>query len=278
MNKCILDIIKHWGLFLLLFFQPKLPCAAENYQIGARALALSSASVSFSDCWAGFHNQAGLAGVVNPMVGFFFESRFGVDELSLMAGTVTVPAYQGTFAISLYQFGKGAFRENKYGLAYARHLSHKLSAGLQLDYFTQLFPENVNVQGFATFEGGIIFRPTGKLHLGIHLFNPLREGFETMFGKQEMPLIFRAGGHYIFDKIVLIAFETEKDNKNPLVVKSGIEFFPVENLAFRLGVSGKPFKYAAGLGYNIGRLSADISFSYHGNLGFTPLLSVQLNL
>jgi hypothetical protein len=91
-------------------------------------------------------------------------------------------------------------------------------------------------------------------------------------------MTIRAGGHYLFDNTVLVAFEVEKENLHPVVIKSGIEFLPAENLAIRIGASGKPVKYTCGIGYSTGCFSADIGFDYHSTLGFSPSLSVQLNL
>lgn len=241
-------------------------------------MALSHASVSFSDAWSSFNNQAGITGVRNFTAGFFFESRFGIDELSLSAGSVIVPSRNGGFAFSMFQFGSGAFRENKYGLGYAHALSEKWSAGLQLDYFTRLLPENETAAGFATFEGGLIFRASQQLHLGAHFFNPVCGGYEYPAGIQELPLVFRTGGHYNFDDTVLIAFEAQKDNMHTVCLKTGIEFLPAECLALRIGVSASPLKYTAGFGYRTSRLSADIGFGYHGNLGITPSLSIQIGL
>ena len=250
----------------------------ENHPAGARSLSLSHASVSFADTWATFHNQAGIAGLNNFSAGFFYESRFGINLLSLSAGSVVLPSGKGAFGLSFFQFGREVFKENKYALAYARQFSEKWSAGIQLDYLSQTFPENARAKGFATVEGGVLFNPSEKLHLGAHVFNPVLGGIETPTGKQEMPVIFRAGGHYRFDEMVLVAFEAQKDNQNPALLKTGIEFLPVENLVLRFGVSGKPFKYTAGMGYKTGKISTDLSFSYHGNLGITPSVSVQIHL
>ncbi len=272
-------IVKITLLLVSTIFSFGLPVTAvENHPAGARSLGLSHASVSFSDVWGTFQNQAGIARMDGFSAGFFYESRFGVDLLSLSAGSVVLPLGEGAFGLSFFQFGSGVFKENKYALAYARQLSEKWSAGIQLDYLAQTFPENGRAKGFATFEGGVLFQPSEKLHLGAHIFNPVKGGIDAPAGKVEMPVIFRGGGHYRFSEMVLVAFEAEKDNQNPVLLKSGIEFMPVENLALRLGVSGKPFKYTAGMGYKTGNLSADFGFSYHGNLGITPSVSIQIHL
>ena len=252
--------------------------ALDNHRIGARALGLSHAFVSFSDTWSTFHNQAGLAGVSAVSAGFFYESKFNIDELSLAAGSIVLPVKAGAFGVSFFQFGKGSFKEHKFGLAFSKKLTSSLSAGMQLDYFSQTFPENERAKGFATFEGGLIWNPADKLFLGSHVFNPISASIETPSGKQKMPLTFRIGGHYEFDEMVLATVEVEKNSNYPAVLKTGIEFQPAKNLALRLGVAGKSINYTAGIGYKTGKLSSDIGFSYHGNLGVTPSVSVQFEL
>ena len=258
--------------FLILCF---IAFSIENHSVGARSRALSDAFVSVSDLWSIFHNQAGITGWSNITAGFYYESRYMIDELSLSAGTVLVPVKQGCFGISFYQFGKGSFKENKLALAYALSISETLKAAVQLDYFTRHLPENERSNGFVTFETGIIYHPVKNLFLGAHLLNPVKAGIETFQGKEKMPVVIRLGGHYQFAESVMVIIETQKSSNLPTVVKSGIEFSPAKNLALRFGVSGKPVNYTTGIGYTIGKLTTDISFGYHGNLGITPAISLQ---
>jgi len=264
------------GILLLLFIQNI--NAAENYPAGARALALSNALVSISDTWSTFHNQAGLAGMGNFSAGFFYESHFMVDELSHVAGSLVIPVKAGTFGISFSQFGKGTYKEHKVGLAFAKKLTKKLSAAIQLDYLSEMYPENKSATGFATFEAGAVFAATNNLFFGAHIFNPIQGGIKTPEGLQKMPAVLSVGGHYQFQKMVLLILETEKDTKNPLVVRSGLEFSPVKNFVLRFGVSGKPVSYSAGIGFQTGKITTDIGFGYHENLGVTPAVSIQINL
>ena len=269
---------KYWLIVGFLIIGNKFGYPIYNYPVGARSLALSHASVSFSDVWSTFHNQAGLVGVSNLSAGFYYESKFQIDELSLVSGSLVLPTATGNFGLSFFQFGTGNFKENKFGLAFAKQLAKNLNAGIQIDYLSQIFPENTRSKGFVTFEGGVIYSVSEDLVLGAHVFNPLSGGIETLNGKQKVPAVFRFGGQYNFDKLVLLSFEAEHDNENRLLLKSGIEFLPVENLALRFGVSGKPFKYTAGLGYTFGEITTDIGFGYHGNLGITPSISLQIAL
>lgn len=252
--------------------------AQENYSAGARATALSNAMVSVSDVWSTFHNQATLSNIQAFSAGVFYESRYLVDELSLAAGTMSLPAISGIIGLSFYQFGHGTYKESKVGLSYSKRLSERLSAALQLDYFLYRFPENDGAKGFPTFETGISYQTTDQLTLALHVFNPVHNGIETPYGKQKMPVIFRLGGHYQFSGRSLIALELEKNSDQKAVVKTGIEFYLVENLALRFGVSGRPVQISSGLGYSFGRITTDIAFSYHGNLGITPSVSVNFKL
>jgi hypothetical protein len=251
---------------------------AENYPASARSLALSNAFVSVSDPWSTFHNQAGLAQLETFSAGVFYESRFMIDELSHVAGTFVVPVKAGAFGFSFSQFGKGTYKEHKLGLTFAKQLTKKLNAAVQLDYLSTRFPENENAFGFATFEAGVVYAATDNLFFGAHVFNPISNGFDLPEGTQKMPAVIRAGGHYLFPQMVLITFEAEKNLENPFLIKTGIEFSPVKDLALRFGVSGKPVKYGAGIGYTVGKISTDIGFSYHGNLGLTPAVSIQIVL
>jgi hypothetical protein len=269
---------KGFYFLILLIFVFANSYSIENYPAGARSRSLSNAFVSISDIWSTFHNQAGIAGLSGVSAGFYYESRFMIDELTQVAGTLVLPTKSGNFGISFSQFGKGSFKENKLGIAFAKSLSEKLSAAVQLDYLSQILPENSRAKGFATFEAGIIYTTNQKLYLGAHVFNPILGGIETLEGKLQTPASFRLGGHYQFDNLVMLIVEAQKDTKNPLILKTGIEFSPVQNLALRFGVSGKPFNYTAGIGYRFGKITTDIGFGYHGNLGITPSVSVQFEL
>ncbi len=264
-------------LFVICLSVAKLS-AVENQTAGARAISLSDAFVTFYDSWSSFHNQAGLAKQESINAGMFFESRFMIDELSLAAGNVILPTNSGVFAINFSQFGSGTYKETKFGVAFSKQLSEKLSVGIQLDYLMRLMPENEKAKGFPTFEGGVIYQALENFSVGAHVFNPIQGGIEGLNGKIKSPVIVRTGGNYSITESVLVCTEIEKSTGNKPIYKAGIEFLPVEDMAIRFGVSTKPFAYTAGIGYRFGKLTTDIGFHYHGNLGLTPAISLQFHL
>lgn len=252
--------------------------SSQNYTGGARSVALSNAFVSISDTWSTFHNQATLAEIQNFSAGIFYESKYGIDEFALAASSVVLPTSAGTFGLSFYQFGKGTFKEHKIGFAYAKQLSERLNAAVQFDYFSQHMPENADAFSFLTFELGGTCTINEQITLGIHSFNPVKSGFNYPEEKMKLPAVYRIGAHYAFDEHVLVSLETQKESDRDAMVKSGLEFMPLQNLALRFGISGRPVQYTAGLGYYFKNISTDIAFSYHGNLGFTPSVSIHYQL
>ncbi len=264
---------------ILFFFVMSLQCfTIENPKAGARSVALSHASISISDIWGTFHNQAGLTSIKTISTGIFYESRFQLKDLSLMAITTVLPTKTGVFGISFSQIGTGTFKENKAGLAFAKKLSPKISAGIQFNYFSSILPENKATKSFFTFEGGLILHPTSTIHLGAHVFNPLEQGITTLSGKIKTPAIYRIGGNYHISNIFLISAECETNTINPLVIRVGSEFSVIEKLVFRIGVTENPFNYSAGVGYKTGNLTTDFGFSYFRNLGLSPSVSIYYTI
>ena len=264
---------------LLAFFSSLAALASsQNYAGGARSAALSNAFVSVSDTWSTFHNQATLALLNQFSAGVYYESKYGLDEFALAASSVVLPTNAGTFGLSFYQFGKGTFKEHKLGFAYSKQLSERFNAAVQFDYQSQHMPENANAFSFVTFEIGATYQLTEQITVGAHTFNPVKNGYNYPEEKTKLPAVFRLGAHYAFDEHVLVILETQKESNRDVVVKSGLEFMPLQNLALRFGISGRPIQYTTGLGYNYKNISTDIAFSYHGNLGFTPAVSIQYHL
>lgn len=262
-------------ILLVCLFIIALSASSQNYTGGARSVALSNAFVSISDSWSTFHNQATLAPLNRFSAGVYYESKYGIDEFALAAGSVVLPTDAGIFGLSFYQFGKGTFKEHKLGFAYAMQLSKRFNAAIQFDYLAQRMPENADAFSFLTFEIGATYRLTEKIRMGAHSFNPVKNGYNYPQEKHKLPSIYRLGAHYAFDEHLLLSLETQKESDHDIVVKSGLEFMPIQNLALRFGLSGRPVQYTAGIGYRFKNMSTDIAFSYHGHLGFTPSVSIQ---
>ena len=244
-----------------------------NYPAGARSSALSNASVTLYDAWGTFNNQAGLAFLKSPMAGFYFENRYLVKEFSMQAGTLAIPFKPGTIGACYRYFGYSKYYEAKFGLAYSRKLTEHFSAGVQIDYQQTHLAEGYGNYNSVTAEIGLMAEPLKNLTLGFHLYNPGRVKKTAPF-EEKIPTVMRLGLGYHFEGKASILFETEKDLDQEPIYKGGLEIKSFENLFLRGGFSSGYEQYSFGLGYKLRRIVADLAFTKHYYLGFSPHISV----
>jgi hypothetical protein len=264
-------------LLLFLLFALALPkCKAQDvFCSGSRNQALANATVGLTDCWSVFGNQAGLAETACFTIGGCFQNRFLVDELSGRAGFVSLPIQSSVFAFSLLQFGQIPFRQEKYGLTYARQVSPHLNFGMQFNcYRLFLSEENHSVNSYGA-EVGIQYLFTEKFVLGLHVVNPYQTGVKLSSTTYRYPSLARLGACCRFSDVFILTSELENDFDNHVVVKTGIEYSILEKLFVRAGVAGKPYQFSTGIGFQVKNLTIDLATCYNQYLGNSPSASFQ---
>ena len=267
--------MKRHIFFLIVVFIANRLFAADNYLSGSRAAGMGNAAVTLDDVWAVSHNQAGLAMLLQPSAGIYFENRFMVKELSVKSFALALPVKNsGVFAVSGTQFGYSKYNEKKAGLAYARKLGRKISIGIQLDYLSTFIADDYGSRGTMAVEGGILAEPLSNLRLGVHIFNPTRAKLAE-YGDERVPVLFRVGAGYSFSNKVIFCAEVEKDIDYNASFRGGIEYHPVEQLYLRGGISTNPVQSSFGFGLKLKNFRMDVSASYHQVLGFSPQLGLS---
>jgi hypothetical protein len=274
----------HLLLVFLLYLFYTSPCiiAQENFPIGSRPAALANAVVMESDIWSVSHNQAGLGDYHNLSIGFHHENKYVVPEAALHALAFTIPVKPGTFGLSYTYFGYSLYNESKIGIAFGRSFGEKFSGGIQLNYH-YIFVSPLYLSGeyenrhALTVEGGIQYKPSSTLRIGIHIFNPSRSRLLPT-KSDTLGTTLRAGISYSPVEKLWMAIETEKSLSYKLRIKSGIEYQLNKGLFLRTGIITSPFQNTFGLGFNISRINADVAFSHNETLGFMPHFSLQFRL
>ncbi|MBL7965399.1 MAG: hypothetical protein JNK09_00255 [Prolixibacteraceae bacterium] len=260
-------------LFLLL--APFCSMAQELFNPGSRAQAMGGVAATLADCWSVFGNQAGLANIHQPELAGSFQSRFLINELALTSGLVVIPVQSSVFAVSVYQFGKTPFRQNKIGLAYARFITPSLNIGFQFNYYRlSVFEDNRSV-GLWGVELGLQYRISDEFSLGGHLTNPYQTFVETSSGDFKYPCIVNVGCMYRASESFLMVAEVENRFSEEVIVKTGLEYNLNERIFFRGGISGKPFQLSAGFGFQVKKLQIDLASAYHQLLGNSPSFSFK---
>lgn len=248
--------------------------AADNFPTGARSAGLADASVSLSDVWSSFHNQAGLAQIKKATAGIYYENRFLISELSLKSAAVAIPVKNGTFGLSYSSFGFSLYNESKAGLAYAQRFGEKVSGGVQLDYLNTRISEGYGSKTSFAAEAGIQAKITNQITIGAHIFNPTRAKLAD-YNNERILTIMRLGLDYKFSEKVFVSIETQKDVYQKAVFKSGVEYHPVEALYLRVGVSTNPALNCFGIGLKLKNFKMDVATSIHSVLGISPKVSMM---
>ncbi len=262
-------------LCILLF--PLSSIAQENFPVGSRPAALANAVVMESDIWSLSHNQAGLGDYHHFSIGFHHENKFIIPENALHSLALTLPVKPGTIGFSYTYFGFPKYNESKVGLAFGRNFGSKFSAGIQTNYHYIFVAGEYESRYALTVEGGIQYKPLETIRIGIHVFNPTRSRLAPV-QTDTLSTVLRAGISYSPFEKLWMALETEKSLTQKLRIKSGIEYEIQKGLFLRTGIITHPVQNTFGLGFNISRINADVAFSHHETLGFTPHFSMQVRL
>ena len=261
-------------LFLGFFLPAGIAFAdGENPLVGARAAGMAYAATTLTDVWSNFFNQAALGNLDKAAFGLHHENAFMVKELALKAAALAIPANFGTFGMNASYFGYSRFHRLKTGLAFGRKLGKRISAGIQLDYFSEFTSDqNRSVHCF-TFEGGLLAELPGELSFGVHLFNPANIGYYGRVSGTLSP-VTRVGLGFHRVAGLILAAEAEKSLRSAPVFRFGAEYAIKHFLFLRTGISTNPLLNTFGLGLNCKNVRLDIAFSRHTALGYTPYLSL----
>lgn len=251
-------------------------CGNDNFMVGARSAGMAHTSVTLTDIWAIHHNQAGLAFLEHPSASVYYENRFMIKEMGLSAVAFAMPAKSGTFGIVYHSFGYSQYAETKFGIAYGRKLSEKLSAGIQLNYNTIRLGDIYGKNQALTGEIGVRAQLTDELTLGAHVYNVSRAKLSG-YNNEYIPTIMRLGMDYKISKKVFVAAEAQKDIDNRIIFKSGIEYHVIEAIYLRAGISTNPVLNTFGFGLAHKGIHLDVAASYHQVLGFSPQVSLTYN-
>lgn len=258
--------------------------------IGAREASLSLAVISQPGEFSVFHNQAFLTlnrtqGVGNQSfsAGVSLRQPFLIKGYSESALSVVIPSRDIVFAVGITHSGIENYSESSVGLALAKRLTRKLSAGLLFNYFTFNLPESETNKGSFQLDGGLAYKYSDMLSLGIHVRNIISSPFSTFQYRISFPMLLRAGASCLLTEKILLSTEmgietnTGAEKKTGMNLRFGMEYLLQENFFLRGGLSTRPFQHTAGFGYRWKSCKLDFALVHHELLGYTPIFSLSYN-
>jgi hypothetical protein len=219
-----------------------------------------------------FGNPAGLTCLAGPGIYAGAENRFELKDLTAFQLAIALPVEDwGCFSFNLTDFGGSLYRDQKFGLAYARKLMKHLSVGVQLDWMIMQI-ENYGSRHSVTFDAGLQAQLTEELMLGFHLFSP----YPVNFGEDRIvPVYIALGMMYRVSPQVELKTEIQKHFYESPALHVGLRYNALKALSISMGLRTEPLNaiITSGLSIRIpGGLIIDFGMNYHQSLGISSAL------
>lgn len=265
------------SIIIMLFFAQQLKASGDVFPLGARSAGMGRVSVAMTGFWGIQNNQAAITLMDKYAVGVYYESRFGLNELSTKSVAVIAPLNFGVLGFSFNHYGYSNYNEMKFGLTYARSFAKYFRIGLQLDYLSTNIGDNYGKKNNVTFEIGIQSDITENITIGAYAFNPIMVKLSD-YNQEKLASVFRLGMAYKFDDWLIASLEAEKSsNINPVLLRLGLEYNLKSRFFFRAGIASRYEIFTFGFGMKFKYFTFDIAAAMHESLGFSPQSSIIIN-
>jgi len=261
---------------VLSFFLSSTASGSDPYRpsTGAGEAGMGYACIMKNGFWTSFHNQALLAYNNSYYLAFNYENRFSIQELGTRSAAMIIPAGKASIGVVYSHFGYSDFKRQKTGAACGIKLTEKVSAGVQIDYFSEKTSGEYDNNQSVTCETGLLITTSEKMRIGIHLFNPIPNSIR----KISMPATLRVGAGIDLSNLLFTAIEAEMSTGSNLIIKTGFEYEAANNLWLRGGFSTSNSSFCFGLGYLTNIVMIDIGFTTHEKLGVSSSASLVFKI
>lgn len=256
---------------------------------GARSLGMGKAFTGLSDdATAIYYNPAGLA-YQNPLqislnhVMLFYDTMFDFVAITYPVSGV------GTFGVAYTRLGSTGFEgrdvqwkplgnfdlaNQAVTLSYAKDIISWLGIGINL----KLISENIfekNAIGYGA-DVGLMWVPSEYFSFGLSIINALPPSIKLNQTAENFPIVIKSGfALKLFGERIIPVIDMEKElSKKELKFRFGLEGYPLQNLALRVGMDETEITF--GIGYTFMKYyKFDYSLSSQ-ELGFSHRASFTL--
>ncbi|HRH66964.1 MAG TPA: hypothetical protein PLU53_11745 [Bacteroidia bacterium] len=245
----------------------------------AHQAGLAGVSSTVINSFSAFQNPALAAFILRPVISMGAENRFLTKELQSFLFQASAPLKNsGTAGISGYRTGSLNFSVNRIGVHYARKLSGKLNAGLEI-YHLQFKVNSGEYTTVNEWSGaiGLYAKPLPFLAIGATLLNPA--GFQRKRNKNNLsnPTL-SIGTAWSMSSKLFLHMELEEKSNGRIILATALEYNPNALLSVRTGFRTAPVQPAFGFGLNLQKMKLDAACMFHTMLGFYPCISVSREL
>ncbi|MDQ1332243.1 MAG: hypothetical protein QG576_277 [Bacteroidota bacterium] len=231
---------------------------------------MGSFCITSNSFWSSFKNQALLGNNNSFSAGVNYENRFGISELGTRTAGMIIPVSQTSLGIVYSHFGYPDFKREMGGISCGMALSDMISAGVQVDYFSEKTSGEYDVKNTLTYEAGLLIIMSEKVRMGVHIFNPVPNSLRRSF----LPSSLSAGAGIELSKVLYAGVETEISSGERLILRTGFEYEAFKKFWLRGGFSSENTSFTFGIGYIFKSIKLDLGFATHEKLGVTSSVSL----
>jgi len=185
-----------------------------------------------------------------------------------------IPAGKATLGAVYSSFGYTDYKRELAGIACGMKLSDKLSAGVQVDYYSEKVSGEYDNIKLITCEAGLLLNASENTRIGIHIFNPVPNSLR----KASVPSILRIGAGTNLSTSLFAGMEAEMSTGRDLILRTGLEYEAAKKLWLRAGYSTGNNSFSFGTGYRAEIVMIDIGFRTHERLGVTSSVSLVFKI
>jgi len=261
-------------LLLVLLLAQNCPGGFERTEMGARASAFGNAYVGLADdVWAIFYNSGGLARIKSYQVSFFYSPQpFGLSELSNGSVAAAAPFNFGSLGFALRKYGFELYRELTGTLSYANTFKG-VHLGININY-NSVTIKNYGSAGTVGIDAGLIVPVIQNFQWGIFIKN--LNSPTIGISKEKLPQSFTTGVAYLPISNFTLLLDMEKEINFDLAGRFGFEYWLIDAVALRGGVSDVPTQFSGGVGIRYSLFQVDYAFTTHQELGSTHCFSITI--
>ena len=242
-----------------------------QYIQGARMAALSGSAITQSDPFAGFHNLSVSSELKGLNCSFYGQIPYGISAIN-DAGVAFLKRFgTGVMGVVCQSYGNTEFNRKRMNLGYALALSPKLSASGILGYSSTRIMNGYGVASNFWMNVGATYNVRKDWKWAAVADLPLK----SLKNAEDLPATLRLGTTYSFGEHVNLSgqLSSSTSQTSSLSYSFGLEYFPIEVFAFRLGMNTHWQTWSMGVGTHLKNYSLDVSATVHPQLGITPQIS-----
>ncbi len=236
--------------------------------VGARNLAIGTASVSLGDEWSYFSNPAATIEVKKFKVATSYTNQYLLQELQQQGAVVCIPMKKGLFSFGAQVAGQTLAKTTKIGIGYALKLAEGLALGVNLNYHQFRIQNYANTSSLVA-DAGIYYKINPSVTWGCGVLGV--SDHKTSIQQEIFPIALRTGVNIQAANWLNCLVEVEHNTALNFRIKGGVEYTPLSNLKLRLGSIVNEQTIAFGIGYCLKKqVYLDLGSTWQQVLGWSP--------